>query len=457
MPASRSSETGEFTAPPDFSTVRLFGTTSFFRLWLAQVASSLGDWVGLVAVIALAARVGGSSPEAAVGLVLSARLVPGFFLGPVAGVIVDRLNRKHVMVACDVGRGLVLASLPFVEHIPGLIVASFLLEVLTQLWAPAKEASVPNLVPRSMLTTANSLSLVAAYGTFPVGSAVFAALAGVARALGGSETLAFLEVDQERLAIWFDVGTFFLSAALISTLSLPATRDRKVTRAVNLGAAVTELREGLRFIGQSPLVRSVFLAIATGLVGGGMLVPLGPPFASQVLGGGSAAFGLLLTALGSGLAAGIVAVSVAQRSLPAHGTFVAAVLGAGACTIAGASMSTLIPALVFVAGLGVCAGAVYVLGLTLLQTSVEDDLRGRIFASFYTLVRFCLLLAFTLGPFLASALDTLSTRLFEGSVTLGGTTVVLPGARLTLWLAGLIILAAGAVAAVTLRERVPAT
>lgn len=136
--------------PPDgFSTARLFGSPSFFRLWLAQVASSLGDWIGFVAITALAARIaGGGSPEAAVGLVLSARLVPGLFLAPAAGVLVDRWNRKRVMVACDIGRGLVLATLPWVDTIAGLVVASLFLEILTLMWAPAKEASVPKLVDR---------------------------------------------------------------------------------------------------------------------------------------------------------------------------------------------------------------------------------------------------------------------------------------------------------------------
>ena len=63
-----------------------------------------------------------------------------------------------------------MMALPFVDSVLGLIVASLILEVFTLLWSPAKEASVPNLVPKSYLTTANSLSLVAAYGTFPLGA-----------------------------------------------------------------------------------------------------------------------------------------------------------------------------------------------------------------------------------------------------------------------------------------------
>src|ERR1043165_8624285 len=113
------------------STIRLFNTHSFFRLWMAQVVSSLGDWMGFVAITAIAARIGGKSPEAAISLVLSARLLPGFFLSPGAGVGVGRLDRKKVMVSCDIGRGAVLAFLPFVTHVYELVIASLLLEVLT--------------------------------------------------------------------------------------------------------------------------------------------------------------------------------------------------------------------------------------------------------------------------------------------------------------------------------------
>lgn len=444
------------TAP---ATRRLFGSPAFFRLWLAQVVSSLGDWVGFVAIAAIAARVGGTSSGTAVGLVLSARLIPGFFLAPVAGVAIDRWNRKKVMVVCSLGRGVVLAFLPFVDTIPGLFLASLLLEVLTLLWSPAKEATVPNLVDADFLPNANSLSLAAAYGTFPLGSAVFALLTGVAKWLGGFEALQSLRVSQETVAIWFYMGTSFAAALMISTMALPSER-RRVSKAgrqkINPGQALSELKEGWGFIGANPVVRSVMLGIATGLIGGGMVVPLGPDFAADVLGAGSAGFGLLITALGVGMAVGVIGLSVVQKHLPYERGFLTAVVLAGACLIAGASMSTLTPALVIVAVLGLCAGAIYVLGFTILQTSVDDALRGRIFATLYTLVRLCLLLSFAVAPFLSDLFDGLSGRLFDRSVSFGDVAIALPGVRLTLWIGGVIICAAGLLAGRMLRSGVRA-
>ncbi|HEX2272739.1 MAG TPA: MFS transporter [Acidimicrobiales bacterium] len=430
---------------------QLLGSSSFFRLWLAQVASSLGDWIGLAAILALATRVGGASPEAAVGIVMSARLIPGFFLASVGGVLVDRWDRKRVMIACDVGRGVVMGFLPLVDSVLGLFVASLLLEVLTLLWSPAKEASVPNLVSIDRLASANSLSLAAAYGTFPVGSAIFAGLAKVADLLGRHDALDFLRLNQESLAIYADMLTFFVSAALISSLTLPRRTPAKRSQRIDLGRTFTEVKEGWSYISSSPLVRAVMIGLGTGLIGGGMVAPLGPVFARDVLQAGPAGFGLMLTALGLGAAVGIVGVTVLQRRLPHQALFAPAVLVAGGAMMAAASMSSLGPTMAFIALMGVSAGAVYVLGFTILQECVDDDLRGRIFAAFYTLSRLCLLLALAVAPLLSSALDKLSERLVDGQVSAGGLTVSLPGVRLTLWIGAAITLVAGTVALWTIR------
>ena len=430
--------------------VRLFGSTAFFRLWLTQVVSATGDWLGFLAIAALATRVS-DRPEAAVGLVMSARIVPGFFLGPAAGVFADRFDRKRLMVMCDVGRALVLASLPFVNTVPGLIVASLILEVFTLLWAPAKEASVPHLVPADHLTTANSLSLAAAYGTIPVAAGLFSLLAKLSEAIGDFELLTVVRGTQEGLAFYFDAGTFLVSALMIWTLPLPRRRknDRaRGSKRVEFGAAWRELREGWQFVFMNPVVRAVNLGLATGLIGGGMLVPLGPVFAEQVLGAGQSGFGVLIFALGLGVAVGVIAISVFQRRVSKEWVFVIAVFLAGISLGTAASMSALELAAAFVFVLGTCAGAVYVLGFTMLHQHVEDELRGRIFSALYTLVRLCVLVAFAVGPFLSELFGQLSDRVFDdGHIALFGVAIAVPGVRLTLWTASAIIVVAGFIAA----------
>jgi MFS family permease len=155
--------------------------------------------------------------------------------------------------------------------------------------------------------------------------------------------------------------------------------------------------------------------------------------------------------MGFGMAAGVLLLSAVQKRVPKPQIFSAAVLGAGACLMAGASMSHLAPALLCVAGVGLCAGAVYVLGFTILHERVADELRGRIFSSLYTLVRFCLLLSFAAGPLLADRLGALSDGLVDGEVGLGGVAVALPGVRLALWLSSIMIIGAGFLAVFAFR------
>jgi dTMP kinase len=418
---------------------RVFGSSHYFRLWIAQVLSSLGDWIGLVAVISLAQRVSGST--AAVGLVMVARMLPGFFLAPLGGVLVDRWDRRRVMVACDIGRAAILVYLPFLKTVPGLFFASFLIEVLTLLWSPAKDASVPNLVPPEKLTTANSLSLVAAYGTFPIGSLLFALLAKLPTVLHHSETL----------PLWADGLSFLSSGLLVSTLAL-GHGDRRHQK-VDWRATWRDLSDGLRFIGSHELVRGVMTGLGAGLLGGGAVIPLGPAVAKDVLGAGSSGFGLLMTFLGTGTAVGVLALSPVQRRLKREALFAGAVIGSGISIVFAASMSTLLPAALLVGLLGLCAGSAYVTGFTVLQENVSDELRGRTFATLYTVIRLCLLLSLAVTPIAAGALDGLSGRLFDHKrLTFGGSHIALPGVRLALWLGGFIVIVAGFLAALEVRR-----
>lgn len=434
-------QTDSGNLPP--SPRRVFGSSAYFRLWMAQVVSSLGDWIGLVAVVALAARVSQGN-EAAVGLVMAARMVPGFFLAPVGGVLVDRWDRRRTMVACDLGRAAIVATLPLVDTLPGLFLASFLLEILTLLWSPAKDASVPNLVPAHKLAAANSLSMAAAYGTFPVGSAVFASLAGLASWLGRFDAVEGLKVNQESLALWADAVTFLGSALLITTLRLPS-RPQSAGRRIDWGQTWRELVEGLRFIRRNETVRSVMLGMGVGLVGCGSVIPLAPIYAREVLGSGSAGFGLLMTGLGTGAAVGVLALSVAARRLPSDLVFVTALFGSGVGLTLATATSSLTAAVVLAGVFGLFAGTCYVSGFTVIQERVTDALRGRMFATLYTIIRFCLLLSLAVSPWLAGLLDSISGALFSDRVIDLGMRVHIPGVRLTFWLGGVMTVAAGVV------------
>lgn len=429
---------------------RIFGTPAYFRLWCAQVISSLGDWIGILAILAIAARVSSDSGTA-VSFVMMARVVPGFFLATLGGVIVDRFDRRKVMVSCDVGRASLLMLLPFIDTVWGLVLVSFLLEILTLLWGPAKDASMPNIVGKDQLASANSLSLFASFGTFPIGAALFAALTGLAKLLGNVPSMASLTVNQEVLALWVDAGTYLLSALLVFRLpfggrATGATREGgRPSRRVDFAGTFRELAEGVRFLATHRTVRGVIVGLGFGILGGGAMIPLGPVFARQALGGDQGStFGILMSALGSGAAVGVMSLMALQGRVRGSTVFSLAVIGMGTALIAAASFSALAPAALMVVIVGAFAGTGYVSGFTLLQEVVSDDLRGRTFATLYTVVRLCLLLSLTVSPLAADLFDTIVGNLTTGhKVEIGGFSYALPGVRLALWFGGLVAVLAG--------------
>ena len=113
------------------------------------------------------------------------------------------------------------------------------------------------------------------------------------------------------------------------------------------------------------------LGLGFGLIGAGAMIPLGPSFAKEVLNGGSAAFGVLMTALGFGAAFGVVTLLWLQGRLPRITVFCFAVIGTGGFLVLAASFSPLAPAALMIGGVGACAGTSYVTGFTVLQESVE--------------------------------------------------------------------------------------
>jgi dTMP kinase len=406
------------------------------------VLSSLGDWIGLLAILALANTLSGSN-AAALSLVMVARMLPGFLLAPVCGALVDRLDRKKVMVVSDLMRAGILVLLPFVNSIFGLVVASFGLELLALFRGPATAATVPRLVKKENLASANSLSLVAAFGTFPLGALVFASLAGLAHWLNGFHALDFLKLDRESVALYFDALAFTASALITLTLPIPRNHLRSEQR-IKVTDTIRDIKEGIQFIAGSLLVRGVIIGLAGGLLGGGMMIPLGPVFSTKVLGEGTSGFGLMMFALGFGAAAGVITLVLLQKRAPLETVFWIAATATGAGIILAATFSALVAAMFTIIFVGAAAGTGYVAGFTLLQRYSHDEVRGRTFAALYTLIRVCLLLSLTVTPLLATAFDKLSDLLFKDrAVEIGSQTIGLPGVRLALWLGGAIALTAG--------------
>src|SRR5438309_997875 len=233
---------------------------SFSRLWRAMLVSSLGDWVGFVAVAALVANIGGKRLGGlAVAGVMLARLLPSVVFGPFAGVFADRFDRRKLMVSADIARGALYASLPFFPKLWLIFLVSFIIECLSLLWTPAKDASIPNLVPRRQLANANSVGLITTYGTLPLGASVYTALAALAAAIG--TRVPYFRSRHEFLALWLDAVTFGFSAWMVSGLHLDRTASEQARLSkrakLDFSSAVDDVRQGYRFLRSHSLVRAM--------------------------------------------------------------------------------------------------------------------------------------------------------------------------------------------------------
>src|SRR4051794_2800718 len=167
-----------FPDAPDHDVRAVLAITPFRRLWMALGLSSLGDWLGLLATTALAGTLP-TTPAAkllAVSGVFVLRLAPAVLFGPLAGVVADRLPRRWVLVYGDVLRFVLFCTIPLIGTLWWLYVATVLVEIVGLFWMPAKDATVPNLVPRKRLEAANQLSLVVTYGSAPVAALLFSGL-----------------------------------------------------------------------------------------------------------------------------------------------------------------------------------------------------------------------------------------------------------------------------------------
>src|SRR3989442_5456523 len=206
--ASTAEEIAALRGTRSASLKELLVDPSFSRLWRAMLVSSLGDGVGFVAVASLVAHLGGQRLGAlAVAGVMMARLLPSVLFGPFAGVLADRFDRRRLMVGADIARGVMYASMPFLPGLWAIFGLSFFIECLSLLWTPAKDASLPNLVPRRQLSNANAVGLITTYGTLPLGAIVYTTLATIAVNFGGP----YLGAHPWALALWGDALTFLFS------------------------------------------------------------------------------------------------------------------------------------------------------------------------------------------------------------------------------------------------------
>jgi len=414
----------------------VLGFREFRRLWIALSLSSLGDWLGFVATTALAQDLVDQrySPRLyAVASVIAVRLAPALIIGPFAGVWGDRFNRRYTMVTADVLRFGLYASIPIVHSLWWLLVAAFLIESLAQFWIPAKEASVPNLVPPSHLESANRISLITTYGSAAVASSLFALLDEVSHVLG--HAFEHFRTNPVDLALYLDAGTFLVSAVTVWSLRTIGTAQARPQASAERVSTWTSIAEGWQFIASSRWLRGLVIGILGAVAAAAVAIGLAPRFADDVH-AGKAGYGVLFATIFVGLATGMFAGPRLLRGFSRRRSVGLCISAAGVALSFNAIMPNLLLAMVFTFLMGAFAGVVWVVSITLVGLEVSDDRRARTFAYIYNMMRLMLLLVVVSAPLIAGVIGQHSTMV-------GDTRIRLDGITITMFAAGLVALVVG--------------
>lgn len=388
----------------------------FCLLWFAGLISIMGDWVLYAALPLYAYQQTGSA--LASGAVFAAMTLPGILIGSVAGVFVDRWDRRRTMIYANLLQALALLPL-FAVGVSGYLwpayVVVFLISTASKFFSPAENALLPRLVGEEKLVSANSLNAL---------NDNLARIAGPA--LGG------MLVAYSGLVgiVIVDGLTFLLSAALImlirsreagsrsaSTRTTIAEVEISGTQSLEIVRSLwREWTEGLRAIWVHRMLKSLFAVIGIALLADSILGALLAPFVEDVLGGGASAFGFLLTARGvggliGGTLVGYFSARVSTQRLLTISLFA---FGIGVAVLANVQG---VPAALGVWLLaGIPAVGWWASQQTLLQLSASDSNRGRIFGAYESSSALMLLAGSLAGGALADYLGIV--RLLESAAVL---------------------------------------
>jgi MFS family permease len=374
--------------------LKILRQRNFFLLWVGQFISIIGDWVLFIALPFYTYSLTGS--VLATGAMFIISTLPRLVLGSVAGVFVDRWDRKRTMIVADVLRVGLIAMLLLVRSRDGLwliYTSAFLESIVSQFFNPAKSAIIPLLVGENDLLPANSLNGLSDALTRLLGSALGGILMG---------WIGFSSV------VWLDAGTFLISALLIALIIMPAPAENKpeASPAPASGGFLgmwSEWIAGLRLVKRERLLLILFIVLGVAFLGDSMITVLIVPLVKVLMGGGAQLLGWLMMAQGlGGLLGGLLIGQIGSRFSPRRITAIG-LIATGIVILAIISFPHSVIVLPFMSMAGVAVSAWLISSETLLQLGVSDQFRGRIFGTLGTTSA----LASLVGMLMAGALADL--------------------------------------------------
>ena len=345
--------------------------------WCGQVVSEIGDHFNNVAVFSLAMEHG--DPGMVVTGVMLSRAIPAVMMGPLAGILLDRFDRKRIMIASDLIRAVVALGFiaAFKWHSTNLLyVLSALLMAASPFFSSGRSAILPTIASQDELHTANSLTQTTQWSTLTIGAFI-----------GGISAMQF----GYDWAFLFNALSFVVSAACISQLRPPDGSFRAQRKNLTENDVVRpwhEYTEGLRYMRASPLILGIALIGVGWASGGGAAQILFSLFGEQVFHRGPAGIGTLWGGAGAGLLVGAAFAHWLGKRITFQGykrTVLIVYIVHGGCYVVFSQMQRFWAALIF---LGISRAAVAVssvLNTRELLEHVSDEYRGRVFATIETL------------------------------------------------------------------------
>ena len=354
--------------PLDHPYVRLATNPAFSAMWLGQVVSSLGDRMHQVALVFLVAGATNASPLA-LGVVFAAVTIPAVLVGPLAGALVDRWDRKRVLVGSDLIRAAVVALIPVVSgvHVALVVVLVFVLASVSAFFRPARAAALPQVVPDEDLITANSAMWLADTGSDLVGFSI------------GGLFAAFLG-SQLALAFWVDGASYLASALLIAAVAIPPLAAMAKPARTSLRS---ELAAGWQFLRSEAVLFATTIQASVAEYGLGALTALSPllMLALPLRGLDSrTAYGMFEMAMGVGLVGGGLVIGAVAHRMPKGRSIVGAFAAVGVMIAALGLTDNLTVALVLAAGVGIANVTFVVPSQTLFQQRTPGTMLGRVVA-----------------------------------------------------------------------------
>ncbi len=321
----------------------------------SEAVSLIGDRLVAVALIMLVYE--STSSASSVSTLMMLKALPALILGSAAGAMVDRLNRKWVMVASNLVQGSLILLIPFTNSLRVVYGIYLIMSIVNQLFIPARAATIPDLVPEKQLITANSLFSMAYVGAIALGPAI-----------GG------FVIDRFGLdaAFFIDSITFFVPALAVGLLILP-----RRTQPLNKNNFLSDMKAGFAYVRTRSDVMAGLLMSSMVYFATGALSVLGVVIAKETLGVGAGGYGMMMSSMGAGLLLGAIMMGkwgaqVERTRLAAIGAVIAGVTVALLPHAANLYIALLIAA---VSGVGMVM--VQASSNTTFQTAPEQ-LRGRV-------------------------------------------------------------------------------